>query len=609
MNLRQILFGALLSAMALVFAFLPIAAGIRPAFTYVLRTGVYCVVCPTLMVYIIAKARPAMHQRTAILPVVFTTLLSQFTVLGEVYCLTDRFDIYNSLPISWATWLLNSAVWFTIFFPIVKRTIEWLDRPTTRLNSPSLNWRKLIFWIIAVRVVFFACFYPCIFDYDGAFGLRTMLAPGEVVSNHYPYFVQLAHAVFYRIGASLFGRPDIGMALLTLTWVAASSAIILYATRATECVAGTGAAKAVGYILALFPLFPLLSAYPTKDSFFSYSFLLYTACLLKLHVSRGECIKQWRFIALFIASMTLLCFTRNQGIYILTITSIYLLWLYRRLFCRIVIACAIPIALTFVVNICYLPAIGVEPASNAEAYNMLFQQTALYLRTYPHDTRDNEINAINTILNADAIADAYLPWITDPVKGGYHYGLIKTREKTDTLDHFRHRNTAGESEALSEYRKAWMSMFLRHPGTYVDAELAVIWPFFAPGRAYLLSVHMGWENTTATSPEYSFYHVTSIGRIWSTAMNYLAMMPLTDIIFGVFAYVWLALLLVLMLLRRKDWQGLGVFLPIALSLLFLCICPTASARYAYPVVIALPLLFAYIKAYSTNRQDSIESKS
>jgi hypothetical protein len=60
-----------------------------------------------------------------------------------------------------------------------------------------------------------------------------MIQPGEVISNHHPYFIQLLHSAFYRIGNTI-GDPAIGMSILTLLYIVFISAIIIYSTKTIE---------------------------------------------------------------------------------------------------------------------------------------------------------------------------------------------------------------------------------------------------------------------------------------------------------------------------------------------------------------------------------------
>ena len=296
--------------------------------------------------------------------------------------------------------------------------------------------------------------------------------------------------------------------------------------------------------------------------------------------------------------MILICFTRNQGFYIIVIESIYLIFIYRRFFVYIISVCIIPIILHLYVIQIYYPSIKVESDSSKEAYCMLFQQTARYLKTYPNDVTDDELESIKTILNTDSIVKNYDPRICDPVKKFYTYGRTKTIRQ-DSLQHFSRWNHKGESEALSNYVKAWGTMFFKHPDAYLDAQLSVIFPFFFTDKCPLICLEKNWENTSATNKYYSFYHTTAINnKLYLTNITY-NRYPIFDLLLCTYSYIWLSLFLLALLIWRYDWMGLSVFLPMLLSLLLLCLCPVASARYTYPIIIIIPFLFVYL--LKTNR--------
>lgn len=591
------IYGIILSIASFVLAILP---GILSDFvlytTYILRNLFLCITFPLLMCYV--KRLPTeISRRFKICAITSSVIFAQFLSLGEFYSFDFSFNIFQSIQLSIIVWLLQSGTWILILYPIVKRVLWWFENYNIKKakdKTNKLNYKRLFLITLAIRLVCFVLFYPCLFDYDAAFGLRTMLQPGEVISNHHPYFIQVIHKAFYVLGGNLCGRPDVGMAVLTIIWILTSSYIILYATKIFYLlVENIRVTNIFGYILALFPIFPLLSIYITKDGFFVYSFLLYTSCLLQIYVSQGKCLKNLLFLSMFLISMILMCFTRNQGIYIIAFESLYLLWVYRKFWGQLISVCIIPIFLFYWVTIFYYPSIHVESDSKKEAYNMFFQQTARYLKTYPKDVSANELSALKTVLNIDSIATSYKPSITDPVKKFYIYGRIPVA-KQDSLQHFPRWNHQGESEALSNYRKAWLTMLLKHPDAYIDAQLAVIWPFFYNGNLSLIYLEAGWDKSTATNEEYSFFHSTKFIYMFYKVKTYLMLLPVTDMIFGVYAYLWISVFLILLLIWRLDWKGIGVFLPVIISQVLLSLCPVATTRYALPIVILIPLLFVYL---------------
>ena len=76
------------------------------------------------------------------------------------------------------------------------------------------------------------------------------------------------------------------------------------------------------------------------------------------------------------------------------------------------------------------------------------QQTARYIRDYGDEVTDDERTAIEKVLDYDAIAQSYMPELSDGVKQYY-----KNPGKGD----------------LARYMLVWAKMLLKHPVCYFEA--------------------------------------------------------------------------------------------------------------------------------------------
>lgn len=75
------------------------------------------------------------------------------------------------------------------------------------------------------------------------------------------------------------------------------------------------------------------------------------------------------------------------------------------------------------------------------------QQTARYIRDYGNEVTDDERTAIEKVLDYDAIAQSYMPELSDGVKQYY-----KNPGKGD----------------LARYMLVWAKMLLKHPVCYFE---------------------------------------------------------------------------------------------------------------------------------------------
>lgn len=571
---------------------------------FIMRLMSYAIIIPILHYYSVKSISTTSNIGT-LLSIILSILFSQFLIIGEIVYVFHSIQICNSFWVALIYWSLSSIVLFIILRPIVEKLLYFLYNLKLRPSSSAINYRFLFFVSVSIRVLCFLLFYPCLFDFDAGLGLRIMLDPDEVVSNHHPYAVQLVHAIFYNWGFWL-GDPTYGLAFLSIIFIFASSYIIIYLTKNIGAyVENQRWTKLVGYTLALFPVFPLLSITCTKDGFFAYCFLFYLATLIKIYVTNGACLKNVSFALINIIAIILICLTRHQGIYIVAIEFIVLIFTYKKYFKNILAISLFTLLLFFVYNDVYLELNHVEPTNKKETYNMLFQQTANYLRSYPDEVTKEEYEAISTVLNIDSITHNYEYNITDNVKK-YYYWTEGENSIKDGLIHFRHVNHTGESIALKNYRKVWFKMLLKHPISYFDAWLCVISGFFYNNGVSLIAFDTNWVNSEATTPQYGFSQFKEVSNLVSSINGYLSNLPLFELIFGISFYNWCAIFLLSILIARRNKYILSVILPVTLSLCFLLLCPVASGRYEYPIIVSLPILFVLVvkkqnlRAYEEN---------
>ena len=528
-------------------------------------------------------------------------IFSQFvTIEGSFYHMHSWALCFNSWT-TIVTWCLRSFVYGFVFYKIslgIACIIE--NTYATSAKEYQLNYSKWLILIVCARLFALFLFYPLVFGFDSAVGLRTFMDHDCATTNHHPYFVQLIHALFFSIG-KVIGHISVGFFVLGLLSILFSSAIILYGIRLMQY-AKLSSSLLIAFVItyALFPLYPYLSINPTKDGLFAYTFLLYLFTLFELYITKTRCLNEKRYLFLHGVSILLLCLTRHQGIYIVLVECALLLFCFKSNWKGIILMSVPSLCLVTAFNKVLLPFLNVEPAGKQEVYGTFFQQTAFYLQQHPDDVTTSELLAINRVLNSDTIVAKYEFDRTDPVKNGYKYNPWY-RLYNGTPSIFRHIDHSHEAEDLKAYRSAWFSMGLRHPLTYIEASLAVSAGFFYNFNRLLLETEPKWaENGAATTPEYRFVHFNKAARIYNNRIYSWFKYPVLNWIIAIPYYNWAAIFLLGILFYRKDFKGLIIFLPILLSLGILLICPMIYGRYSYPIVMGLPLLFIYT-LYSKNR--------
>lgn len=541
-----------------------------PSADYWILVCVYAIVGS--IVFACCKSNPnKIPKKYCVLSLVLSVVFSLFISIGESFFLTQSMYLCLGSLILFIHWLAKTILYAYLTFPIVKYITGKICYYQMAQDDTTLSEKKL--WIVNIssRLFFLIVYFPCNFDYDAGFSLNSFLSFDEQLTDHHPFFVQLLQISFYRLGLFL-GNPSIGMALLTLVLILFSTSVIVYGAKVLKEL-GTSSRwiKRVTYIFAFFPLFPIISVSPTKTGFFAYSFLFFFLTLLRIYATKGGCLCNLRFLLLHSLSILLVCLTRHEGVYIVTLEALLMTFAYYKLWRRLVISNVLAICAFMFFQKILLPAWNVEPGGKQEIFGIFFNQTAYCLKQHPDDITLQEVESINRILPVEEIVRDYQPHITDYVK--MHY--IKDSEH--------------ETENLKAYLKTWCSMFLRHPLTHFEAYLNVTYGFFYNKGVAVIGFDWDWMNRTI-EPQYVFKQNLMFTLPSNVIAYRAARFPFLSWLASITYYIWAALLLVTMLIAKNKSRILTIVLPIILSLCVLLICPVVDGRYAYPIVFTLPYL-------------------
>lgn len=479
-------------------------------------------------------------------------LFSQFVTIGTSFSFRSDWSFCFENWQAILVWAIETLCYGYVFYVIALGSLSILQNLSTGSETNRINLRKWFLIILSVKLIYFIALFPCVFDIDASIGLRTFLDPDSATCDHHPFLIQLLHGTSYLFGQSL-GSPSLGFALLSLVSICVSSGILIYGLSLFEQAnIGRRSIMVAALVFAFFPLFPYLNLLITKDGLFAYFFLLYLFSIYELYLTQGNCLKNPRFIALHTTAILFVCLTRHQGIYLVILEFFLLLFCYKNYWKRISAMTIPALILYFCYSNILLPSLNVEPSGKQEIYGTLFHQTARCLNEYPNEETESERKAIDAIFDRDIIIQNYSYDLTDGSKDCYKYNpMIFTSINTPV--YFRHINRSNESQELEAYRSAWLSMFLRHPLSCIQATLGVCIGFFFNNDDPLVKVEPHWATARfAITPKYEFWHFRIFEYIYYKVAYHLARIPVICWIFAIPYYIWVAIIALSLLLYRKD---------------------------------------------------------
>ena len=327
-------------------------------------------------------------------------------------------------------------------------------------------------------------------------------------------------------------------------------------------------------VFAIVPVYPGYITSVVKDAPFSYVILLFVLMVAQ------EVFMEKRGIALLVGITAFVaCILRNNGIFILLGMMVSLVvasivkkrFIKKNLFFSIFISAMLFILYSRV----FLPALGIQGTSEAEAFSVPFQQTARLASMKRERISESDAEIINGTLDLDRISTEYDPWLSDPVKATYR----------------------GGKDNLIRYFWVWLKDGIMNPDVYIDAflhnSIGFIYPDVRMGNSPVVSGMYGqvWNTRQIqfTVPDNMYQIREDLKENVSAFENIPIIFPFVNVAIQ----LWIPIVLLLWGISKKNYRFMFLLIPSVVGILVCLASPTYmnnGARYALPVVYTNMLL-------------------
>lgn len=413
-------------------------------------------------------------------------------------------------------------------------------------------------------------------------------------TNDHPFIQTLVLGVFMDLGHAL-GWNELGVSLYTFIQMVGYGAVISLFLVSLEHFHTPVRLTRTGLVLfCLAPPFVAHIVLISGDALLTLFFLYFMVEVFWIYQTEGEILHKKMFLAALFITVFFFCTSKNQCVYIVVLTGMVLVLLFRRRWKRILLAVFLPILLfeTLYMGL-FFHLMHVNKVGAQEALSLLIQQTARTVKYHGDELTPGQKKAISKVLDYEKMPVKYDPDLADPVKRTF-------------------KKEAGKQD-LNLYFKTWLEMGRAYPGEYVQSFLDSTWGYYYPLKpgeiAQIYWDSYTYEEDAAESrwipkvvPD-SFFRERWIHQMPQTEnlrMLYRKIMVLADELPLVswLAYpgtiMWLILSMLLILLLSKDYRSLALFFP---TLLIFAICllspKNGNYRYMLPNSFLLPLIAAY----------------
>lgn len=432
--------------------------------------------------------------------------------------------------------------------------------------------------------VTFLAVYPGIYSYDASVQVLQFFGD-EPVTTHHPVLHTLFLCGSLKAGQVLFSSFQAGMAIYSVVQAALLNAVFSY-------VLWRMLRERRSMLLVIFSfLFLIVNPYiqiflfvTTKDVLFGAAFLMMFLFAVDLFRDAAAFFHSRWLQLRFLLMALLLCFLRNQGIYVLlffgVITLGYLFFVYRSGAVRWLLILAASAGCYFVVTGPVFASLGVESGDSREMLSVPMQQLARAYHEVPEQLTEGEQSYIRELIPEDYL-EMYVPVNADPVKSGFQTEVMKK----DPIKFF----------------KTWLTIGLKTPLVYADSFFMGNWGYWYPEETQYWINYIIFDGAFMEE-EYNVLHIKRDSRLpeYEKILREISLtpafedIPVLSVILNQAFPFWLMLTAAAVILYHKKCR---LLIPLTLILGYwgtLLLGPVTSVRYAFPLMICVPAILSLL---------------
>ena len=504
-------------------------------------------------------------------------------VFGILNCLGYAYSKYFTMGM----WVINKKafIMFVFFVSITSLTFYFFctaafamfDKSRNLSNTEDVFWSHNVGWkcmgvIMTFRIPYFIISFPGATSVDSSYQLRQVFG-NTPYSTQQPLFSTILLGLFVKAGG-LLGNYDLGLFSYILFQSLVMAAAFSYSLKVLHSFEVHVYVKY--FILAVYAFLPMYGNFATmavKDTLYASFSVFYVVTLSQMlaFYKRGESYDYAKYIPLYILSASMITLFRSEGIYIVSVTALFLIFYYMRgqLLRKDKIICCITFALPIIIWIGTMWVINVSlhPVKDTarEKLSVPFQQTARYLRDHPDDLSDEDRDAIESVINYKwyEIGEKYDPVLADPIKNNY----VRDADVNDLVNYF----------------KAWGRGLFKHPASYIDTYLNHIFGWY----------YVGTDNDIRYEGKYGIFSDSLWGdrdvKYW---IELLGDFPIFWVLQSAPINIWMLILLTVYKVIRKDNDGfVGVAVFLYMGLVFCLLAPAFYLHPRYAFLIMFPMFY------------------
>ena len=313
--------------------------------------------------------------------------------------------------------------------------------------------------ILFGNFLYFIRFYPAIMTPDSYYVIHY--ANNFILSDFHTFGHTWFFGVFFHLGKLIFSNLNSAVAFSIIIQMICISGLFTIVIRYLY---NKGLSRKICLLIAFVygftPLFGHYSVTLWRDVMFGTAF---TSLFVSLYdfvtnkkVSKGN-------VILFIISILIIMFFRNNGIYIFIFTVPFIIICLKDKRKTMSIICASLLVFYFVIKGPVFNYFNVAKSKTAEAYSIPLQQMARVV-ALDYDINNNDKAFLEKLWEYDKVATNYKNITSDPIKTITNNDVLKNNKK--------------------EFIQTYLSLLIKHPRVYIEAYMMETIGYWYPDIIY-----------------------------------------------------------------------------------------------------------------------------
>ena len=538
-------------------------------------------------------------KKELLISILLSTYFAATVVLGRAIQKIGNLDYIISSGWSLLFYLICFAGICGLFIGailyILKRTQNEFVLDTKEYSFFTYN-RKSLFIVWGVILVIWAFYYIIYFPGSCTWDSNYQIAMGHgliPLDDAHPFMHTVLVSAIIKIGTVIFGSTYYGIgfyAFIQMAVIAFGISYIIYYMAKRNIPFGIRLLALAFY--GLNPIIAVWSITIVKDVWMTLFLSLYMLFTIDIIYSPNQFFASKKKMILFVINIIVILFAKNTGVYMLILTLPILFVYAKRYWKKLLVLCMVCFVFFGGVRAVVMPQLEISKGHVREMLSVPLQQIARTVKYHDADLDENEKAIINEILPYEKIAELYNPDLSDNIKNSLN-------EETFKGDIFK-------------YFKLWMKLGIKHPKTYLESFLANTFGYWHietdiiylrgadyEGRVYYIDEDTGegimetFDENFEQNKELNPFN--DVRRNFYTFINtYIKNIPILNLVFNIASYFGLAFILFGVILNKREYKLIPLFMIIAAVFILALISPVnGEMRYAYTVVFAMPIFTVF----------------